>query len=163
MPQLDQITVSFVSQIVPLLIVLAIIYLMAVTMLPKVQSTMDARARRVADDIEAADKAHARADEIEEEYRTQINEARGEAHAATVEAKSAASAQTEQRLAASDEAMDAKIATAEAELADKRDAALAKIEGVAVEATQDIVARISGQTVAETEARDAVKEAMAHG
>ncbi|MCA1749701.1 MAG: ATPase [Parasphingopyxis sp.] len=163
MPQLDQITISFVSQVVPLLIVLALIYLLARTMLPKVQATMDARARRVAGDLEAADKAHERADEIEEDYRAQINEARGEANTVTVEAKAKAASDAEARVAASDERLDAELAAAEAALAKQRDAALAEIEIVAVDAARDIVSRISGLSVAETEARNAVKEAMANG
>lgn len=163
MPQLDQITVSFVSQIVPLLIVLGIIYLMAATMLPKIQGTMDARARRVAGDIEAADRAHEQADAIEEDYRARLNEARGEANRVTADAKSQASSETEKRLAEIGETLDAKLAAAEADLAKQRASALAEIEAVAAEAAQDIVARISGQQVAENEARGAVKEAMAHG
>lgn len=163
MPQLDQITISFVSQIVPLLVVLAIIYLMARSMLPRVQATMDARAKRVADDLEAADRAHERADAIEEGYREQLNAARGDANVVTAEAKARAAAETEKRLAAADEQLDARLASAEAELARQREAALAEIETVAVEATREIVARISGRTVEEGEARGAVKEAMADG
>lgn len=163
MPQLDQIAVSFVSQIVPLLVVLGIIYLMAATMLPKIQGTMDARARRVAGDLEAADKAHEQADTIEENYREKLNEARGEANQVTADAKSQAAAETEKRMAEIDEQLDAKLAAAEAELAKQRESALTEIEAVAAEAAQDIVARISGQQVAEAEARGAVKEAMANG
>lgn len=164
MPQIDQITVSFVSQLIWLLGVLAIIYFgIAKAMLPKVQDTIDARAKRIADDLAAADKAHERADEIEETYRTQLNEARANAHEVTVEAKAKAAAETEKRVAAADEKLDAKLAAAESELAERRAAAMAEIEGVAVEATQQIVERISGASASEAEARSAVKEAMAHG
>ncbi|MEO1168344.1 MAG: ATPase [Pseudomonadota bacterium] len=164
MPQIDQVMVSYASQIVSLLIVLAIIYFgIAKAMLPKIQDTIDARAKRVADDLAAADKAHERADEIEETYRNQINDARSDANGVTAEAKAKASAETEKRVAAADEKLEAKLAEAEASLAKARAAALAEIEGVAVEATQDIVAKVSGGSVAEAEARSAVKEVMAHG
>ncbi|MGP1354324.1 MAG: F0F1 ATP synthase subunit B family protein [Parasphingopyxis sp.] len=164
MPQLDQIVVSYASQIVWLVGVLAIIYFgIARTMVPKVQGTIEARAKRVSDDLAAADKAHERADEIEEDYRQQINEARSQAGAVTTEAKAKANADREQRVAAEDGKIEVKLAEAEAALAKARQAALAEIEGVAVDATQDIVAKVSGSSVSETEARSAVKEAMAHG
>lgn len=164
MPQIDQITVSFVSQLVWLLGVLAIIYFgIAKTMLPKVQDTIDARAKRVADDLAAADKAHERADAIEEDYRTRMNEARSEANAVTAEAKTQAATEIEKRVAAADEKLDAKLAAAEAELDERRRAAMTEIESVATEATRQIVERISGASASEAEARSAVKEAMADG
>lgn len=164
MPQIDQVMISYASQIVALLIVLAIIYFgIAKTMLPKVQDTIDARAKRVTDDLAAADAAHEKADEIEETYREQMNTARSNAAQVTAEAKSKAAADTEKRVAAADEKLDEKLAAAEASLATAREAALSEIEGVATDATQQIVARISGGEVAEAEARAAVKEAMANG
>jgi F-type H+-transporting ATPase subunit b len=163
MPQLDQITVSFLSQLIPLLAVLALIYLMAAMLLPKVQGTIDARAKRVSDDLEAADKAHARADEIEEEYRTHLNEARGEANAMTSEAKSKVTAKNEKRLAAADERMNVRLAEAEAELDKQREAALGEISNVAADATRQIVERISNGSVTAAEAQSAVKEAMVNG
>ncbi len=164
MPQIDQVMISYASQIVALLIVLAIIYFgIARAMLPKVQDTIDARARRVTDDLAAADAAHEKADEIEETYRTRMNDARANAHGVTSEAKAKAAADTETRMAVSDRKNEAKLAEAEAKLAQARAAALTEIEEVSVEATQDIYARITGNSVAEAEARGAVKEAMAHG
>ncbi|MBC2778218.1 F0F1 ATP synthase subunit B family protein [Parasphingopyxis marina] len=163
MPQLDQITVSFLSQLIPLLAVLALIYVMAALLLPKVQGTIDARAKRVADDLDAADKAHARADEVEEDYRTSLNEARGEANSLTSDAKSRVAAENEKRLAAADERLNARLAEAEAELNKQREAALAEISDVAADATRQIVERVSSGSVTAAEAQAAVKEAMANG
>lgn len=164
MPQIDQVMVSYASQIVSLLVVLAIIYFgIAKAMLLKAQDTVDARAKRVSDDLAAADKAHERADEIEEGYRSRINDARSDANSVTAEAKAKAAAENEKRVAAADEKLEAKLAEAAASLAKARAEALAEIEGVAVEATQEIVARVSGGSVAQAEARSAVKEVMANG
>ena len=164
MPQIDQVMISYASQIVSLLVVLAIIYFgIAKAMLPKVQDTIDARAKRVSDDLAAADTAHQQADEIEETYRNQINDARSDANVVTSEAKAKASADTEKRVAAADEKLDAKLTEAEVALTTARTAALAKIEGVAVEATRQIVAKVSGGSVAEAEAKSAVEEVMANG
>lgn len=164
MPQIDQVLVSYASQIGGLLVVLALIYFgIARTILPKVQGTIDARAKRVSDDIAAADAAHEKADEIEETYRTQLNEARADANVVTAEAKAKAAAETAERVAAAGERLDTRLAAAEASLAKARTAALAEIEGVATGATRDIVARISGNQVTEAEARAAVAAEMAHG
>ncbi len=164
MPQLDQIMVSYASQIVALVIVLAIIYFgIARAMLPKVQETIDARAKRISDDLKAADAAHDRADEIEEGYRTQMNAARNDAHQLTVEAKAKAAAASEKRVAEANAKLDEKMAEAEARLDEARRAALTEIEGVAVEATRDIFAKIAGGSIGPSEAEAAVKEAMARG
>lgn len=164
MPQIDQVIVSYASQIAWLVLVLAVIYFgIAKAMLPKVQDTIDARARRISDDLAAADKAHEEADRIEEDYRTRINEARARSHAVTSEAKAEAARASEQRLAAAEGQHEARLAEAEARLAEKRKAALAEIEDVAADATRDIVARIAGGQVDEAEACSTVKEVMAHG
>lgn len=164
MPQIDQVMISYASQIVALLLVLSIIYFgIAKAMLPKVQNTIDARAKRVSDDLAAADMAHKRADEIEETYRNQMNDARSDANGVTSTAKAQASAENDKRVAAADEKLDAKLAEAEAALGAARTAALAEIENVAVEATQDIVAKVSGGTVAKADVKKAVKEVMARG
>ena len=164
MPQLDQIAVSYASQIVWLVGVLAIIYFgIARTMVPKIQGTVEARAQRVSDDLAAADKAHERADEIEEQYRNQLNDARSAAGDVTAEAKAAGAAEREKRVSAANETIQARMSEAEAALSEARVAALAEIEGVAVEATQDIVSKVSGGSVTSGEAEAAVKEAMANG
>lgn len=162
MPQIDQIMISYASQIVSLLVVLAIIYFgIARAMLPKVQDTIDARARRIADDLAAAEAARTEADTIEENYRERINEARAQSNAVTAEAKAKAALDAEKRVAAADAKLDEKLAEAEARLAEARAAALAEIEGVATEAAQQIVARVAGGNIGKTEARTAVKKALA--
>lgn len=164
MPQLDQIAVSYASQIVWLVGVLAIIYFgIARTMVPKIQGTVEARAQRVSDDLAAADKAHERADEIEEQYRNQLNDARSAAGDVTSEAKATAAAEREKRVSAANETIQARMSAAETALAEARVAALAEIEGVAVDAAQDIVSKVSGGSVTPGEAQAAVKEAMANG
>ena len=48
-------------------------------MLPKIQSTVDARDKKIADDLAAAEAARAAADETEAAYRARIDESRAEA------------------------------------------------------------------------------------
>ena len=53
--------------------------------------------------------------------------------------------------------------TAAAELDEARRSALAEIEALAVEATQDIVAKLAGGKVTAAKAKKAVAEALDHG
>ena len=52
---------------------------------------------------------------------------------------------------------------AETRISEARSAAMAEIETVAAEATQDIVARLAGAKVDKRSARSAVKKALANG
>jgi len=164
MPQFDQLAEVAFSQFFWLLLTLGIIYFgIARGMVPKVQQTVDARDKRIADDLAAAERARAEADEVEEEYRGRINAARGEVSTLILEAKSSAALATQERLAGVDADLDASANQAAARLAEARARALGEIESVAAEAARAIVARISGATVEPKAAADAVSKAMAHG
>lgn len=164
MPQINQLAEVAFSQFFWLLLTLGIIYfVIAKGMVPKVQATVEARDRRIADDLAAAQRARDEADAIEEEYRGQINAARGEAGTLISEAKSQAAQATEARVREADTGIEARATEAAERLAGMRDRALDEIEAVATEAAQGIVARISGAKVSGKAAADAVKEAMANG
>ncbi len=89
--------------------------------------------------------------------------ARAAAQAIVAKAKDEAAAKSESKLKAAQTRLDKKLAEAEARIAEARTAALAEVESVAVEAAQDIVARIAGAKVTKPAATKAVKEAMSHG
>ena len=164
MPQIAQIVSTYASQIFWLLIVFGLIYFgIGKAMLPKVAGTVEARDRKIADDLAEAERARARADEIEAAYRARIAEARTAALKAAQNAKVASAADAEVRVKAADADLAAQAAKAEAELATAQAKALAGIEEVAVEAAQDIVARISGRTVEKAAATGAVKSVLATG
>ena len=67
------------------------------------------------------------------------------------------------KIAAAQKRLDSKMADAELQIAAARDSAMSEVEGVAAEATQDIVSRLAGAKVTKAAAKKAVKEAMAHG
>ena len=62
-----------------------------------------------------------------------------------------------------DAELAAKADTAAGELDQARRSALAEIEALAVELTQEIVAKVAGGKVTEAKARKAVAEALNHG
>ena len=131
-------------------------------MLPKIEATVDARDRKVADDLAAAKAAHAAADGLEESYRQQSDASRAAAQKAVTDAKDKAAKDAEKRLAKVDAELAGKLAAAESEIGAARTSAMAEIEAVAAEAAGDLVAKLSGVKVAAADAKAAVK-AVLHG
>lgn len=164
MPQIAQILETYASQIFWLLIVFGLIYfVIGRAMLPKVTSTVEARDSKIAEDLAEAERARARADEIEADYRARIAEARAVAQKAAQDAKAQAQADAEKRVKAADKKLDAKMVEAEEQVQAALTEALTSVEDVAAEAAQDIVARVSGAKVTKPKATKAVKAALANG
>lgn len=164
MPQIAQLTADnwyLASQLFWLLLVFAGIYLVIGRgMLPKIEATVDARDRKVADDLAAAKAAHAAADGLEESYRQQSEAARAAAQKAVAEAKDKAAKDAEKRLAKIDAELGTKLTAAEAEVAAAKTSAMAEIESVASEAASELVAKLSGANVSATDAKAAVKAVL---
>jgi F-type H+-transporting ATPase subunit b len=155
MPQISQIIDTYASQFFWLLIVFGLIYFtIGRGMLPKIEANMDARDRKIADDLAAAERARAEADSLEDGGSVAINEARAAAQAKATEAKAKAAKDAEARLA---------VADAEADLAKASAKAMTSIESVAAEAAADIVAKVSGAKVSAAQAATAVKAVLANG
>lgn len=164
MPQIAQILETYASQIFWLLIFFGLTYFgIGKAMLPKIEATVEARDSKIADDIAAAARAHAQADETEAAYRAKMDAARAAAQKATQEAKAASALDTEARVKAADAEIASKVAEADARIATAQAQALGGIEDVAAEAAQDIVTRVSGVTVSRDDAAGAVKAALANG
>lgn len=163
MPQIDQIASTYASQIFWLLITFGLVYFtIGRGMLPKVEQTVDARDRRIADDLVAAERARAAADETEAAWRKRMDEARDAAASRTAEAKAAAARDAEGRVKAADAATEARVAEAVARIEAARAESLASIDSVAADAAQDIVRRLAGIDIDDASARAAVRE-VAHG
>lgn len=164
MPQISQILDTYASQFFWLLIVFGLIYFtIGRGMLPKVSATMDARDRKIADDLAAAEHARAEANNLGDSGDADLAKARADAQSKAAEAKAKAAKDAESRLAKADAEINEKLAAAEADLAKARANALAGIESVAAEAAADIVAKVSGAKVTAAQAATAVKAVMSNG
>lgn len=164
MPQIAQIDATFASQLFWLIITFGLIYiLIGRGMLPKIEATVEARDARISQDLDAAQRARAAADETEEAYRIKTEANRAEALKVTQAAKDASARESESRLAAADAEINARVEAAEANIRASADKALVEIEDVAAEAAQDMVAKLSGAAVSREQAAQAVKAAMANG
>ncbi len=163
MPQLNQLGEVAYSQFFWLLLTLAVIYFgIGRAMLPKIQSTVDARDSRIAEDLAAAERAKAEAEATEEAYRLAMDDARAEALKVTQAAKAKTAKDAETRLSAADAELAVKAATAEASLRAASTAAVADIESIAAQATEEIVAKLTGMKLGKADAANAVKAAMAN-
>lgn len=161
MPQIAQLAATYSSQIFWLLLTFGFVFfVIGLGMVPKVQSTVDARDAKIAEDLATAKASFARADELEEQNRARDAEARASAQAIVAAAKAKAAKDAERKVAAEDKKIAAKLAEAEAAIAAASTKALAEIEAVSAEAAQDMVARISGVSITPDAAKTAVKAAL---
>ena len=164
MPQINQLADVAFSQFFWLLLVLGLIYFgIGRAMLPKIQSTVDARDRRIADDLAAAQAARTGADETEAAYRARMDASRGEALKVAQAAKVSSAKATEERVRAANEEIGAKVEAAEARIRTATEATLGEIESVAAEAAREMVERLAGVSVDSDEAARAVRNAMSNG
>ena len=164
MPQLDQLLLVYQSQWFWLAIVIAVIYFgIGKGMLPKIEATVDARDRKIADDLAAAEQAHADADTSEEKLRDEMAVVRSDSAAQSAAAKAKAAEAAAKRVAKADAVIDEKLAVADAALAKARAKAVSSIESIAAEAAQDVVAKVSGIKVTAAGAKTAVKAALSNG
>lgn len=158
MPQITQLPYIFFSQLFWLAIVFGIIFFgIGRGMLPKIQSTVEAREKKIADDLARAQAARAEADEKEAAWRERMDAARAEAARLAQEAKNESARDTEARVRKAADKIGLKVERAETAIREAVAAARAEIESVSVEATQEMVARLTGITVARQEAAAAVK------
>lgn len=161
MPQIDQISTIYASQLFWLVLVFALIYFgIGRAMLPKIERTIEDRDAKIKGDLAAAEQARSEADAADDAYQARLGTTRSEAQAAAAKAKSAAAAAAEKRVKKADTEIAAKVEAAEAALQAQRNEAIAGIEAVAVEAAQEIVTKVSGLVVDKRAAAKAVKTAL---
>ena len=164
MPQIDQIAATYASQIFWLLITFGLTFLViGLGMFPKVQGTVDARDKRISDDLEAARLANLQADDLEEGYRVKMEHDRAEAAALIEKSRAEASAEGDKRKAKADAEVAEQLAAAEAVIKVQSTEAMKEIESVAAEAAQDLVAKVSGAKVTKAAALKETKAALQNG
>ncbi|MEP3051504.1 MAG: ATPase [Erythrobacter sp.] len=164
MPQIAQLAEFYSSQIFWVLVFFGLtFFVIGRGMVPKVLATVELRDKQISDDLAAAQAARDAADEQEEAWRKRENENRSAAQALIADAKSQAASKTEAKLKSAQTRIDKKLAEADTAIAAARTAAMAEVETVAAEATQDIVSRLAGASVDMNTAQAAVKKALTNG
>ena len=158
MPQIEQLPYIFFSQLFWLTLVFGFIFfVIGKGMLPKIQSTVDAREKKIADDLERAKAARSAAEETEAAWRTRMDAARAEAAKVAQDARQESARETETKVRKAADKINLKVEAAQKQIRDARESARSEIEVVATEATQEMVDRLTGIKVDKNEAADAVK------
>ena len=163
MPQITQLPFIFWSQLFWVALVFGFIFfVIGRGMLPKIQGTVELRDQKIAEDLERAQAARAQAEETEAAWRSRMDAARAEAGRLAQGAKQKSAQDTEKKVKAAADKLNAKVEASEAKIREALAAARAEIESVAAEATQEMVRRLTGIQVDPKEAAAAVKAEM-HG
>lgn len=158
MPQINQLSEIFFSQLFWLAVVFGVTYfVIGRGMVPKIRSTVDAREARIASDLQQAQAAREEADKTEAEWRARMDAARADAARIAQSAKQASAADTEGKVKAAADKISLKVESAEAQIRDAVAAARREMEQVATEATREMVRRLTGIAVDANEAAAAAK------
>lgn len=158
MPQIVQLPDIFVSQLFWLLLVFGtLFFVVGRGMVPKIQSVVEDRERRITEDLERAQAARDAAEATESEYRERIEASRAEAMKLALAAKQAGAREAEERSREVDAEIAKKIDKAEEKIRRSVDKAMAEIDAIAAEAARAMVVKLTGKDVREDEARHAVE------
>ncbi len=161
MPQLDFHNRLLVSQVVWGAIIFAGFYfLLARWGLPKVSSVLELRARTIGEDLEQARLAKAAADKAAAELLAARQKAYAESQASIAEATRKAKATADALAADQTTRLDKQLAESEARIAADRRDAMSRLQDVATETAEAVIARLVGHPADHDRVRDAVGQAM---
>lgn len=160
MPQLNP--ADFAPQLIWLAITFIGLYLLMSRMLvPRIGSVIDARAKRVSDDLAEAKRLKAETEQAIADYEKAMTEARGKAGAIAQAERDKLKAEMDQERARVDGELSKRLADAEAQIASAKSAALGEVHGIAGETVETLVQELLGIKVDKDEALAAVARAQA--
>jgi F-type H+-transporting ATPase subunit b len=152
---------TFASQLFWLTLAFIALYLlMSRIALPRVGSILEARRRRVADDLAEAQRFKDASDAAIAAHEKALAEARGRAQALANETRAKATAAAEARRKEVDAKLHAHIAEAEKTIAGTRSAAMGNVRSIASEAAGAIVERLTGIVPASEDVAEAVSNVL---
>jgi F-type H+-transporting ATPase subunit b len=152
---------DFAPQLVWLAITFVALYLMLSRVaLPRIAAVLEARAKRIADDLDRAQSARDEAAKALAAYEAVLGTARRSAQDAIQTARRAMAERAAQRQAAQGVELAKQIAEAEGRIAAARDQALSNVAQVATDVARSAVDRLIGQAVDPQTAAAAVAAAL---
>jgi F-type H+-transporting ATPase subunit b len=138
-----------------LIIFVAMLAFMRLFAVPRLGGTMDARDRRIADDIAEARRMKDEADAQAQAAQADMAQARAAAQKVGAEARAKAQAEIAARLAEEEAKLAATSAAAETRIAAARQAAMVNVEGIARDAAGAIVEKLTGRALSAGELQSA--------
>lgn len=143
LPQLD--VAQWPGQIVWMLIIFTVLYvLFAKVFVPRVGGTIDEREDKIAGDIGAARKLRDAAQADADAAAGEMTQARARAQKLALDAQGEAKAAAAARQAQEDAKLGAALAVAEARIAAARDEAMAHVRAIATDTAQAMIAKLTG-------------------
>jgi F-type H+-transporting ATPase subunit b len=137
---------TFASQLLWFAITFIALYLLMSRLgLPRVQGILDARRRRIDEDVAQAESFKEQSDAALAAHEQALSEARNSAQALAAERREKAAAAAEARRKEVETRLNAHIAEAEKSIAQRRAAAMANVRGIAGEAASAIIERLIGK------------------
>jgi F-type H+-transporting ATPase subunit b len=159
MPQLDLTT--FPSQIFWLAVIFAILYvLMARVGLPRVGAMIDARKKRVADDLDRAARMKAEAEAVMAAFERSLADARAQAQTTLKEAMERFGAIAADRQREAMQRLAAETTAAERRIGEAKNQALAGLRAVAIDIARATTRKLVGVEIDEGAASAAVDQVM---
>ena len=148
---------TFASQLIWLAIAFVLLYaLMAKWALPRVGAIIENRQKCIAGDIADAGRLKQQSDEAVAAYEKALADARARAQAIANETREREAAAAEARRKTLEGELNARLADAEKTIAATKQAAMANVRGIAVDAARAIVERLIGSQPSEKAAAEAV-------
>ena len=144
---------TFANQLFWLVIAFVALYLLASRLvLPRVGGIIDARAKRIEDDVTEAQRFKAEADAANAAYEKALTDARSRAQALANATRDKQAAEADNKRKVLEQQLDTKLGEAEKKIASTRGEAMGHVQNIAAEAASAIVKRLtgiepSGQTV----------------
>ncbi len=155
LPQLDIST--WRGQLIWLVVTFAIGYVLISRLIaPRIGTVLEKRQAAISADIAAAKSAEAEAAAMQADYEAALEAARSTAAEAASKAMAEAKASADAAEAELTAKLAKKVKTAETRLAKARDEALASINDVASEVTQDAVKTVAGLKISKSDAAKSV-------
>jgi len=162
LPQMDFANRLTTYQVLWGAVIFLILYILASrTALPKVAAVLEARAERIAGDLEDAKDAKGRADAGIQAAADATAKARSEAQAAINAALESSKAAAAVQSATLNERLDKQLKEAEGQIAAARAAALEALPGVAIDTAVTLVRRLTGSVPDPVRLSEAMNAAMA--
>ncbi|HHN73468.1 MAG TPA: ATP F0F1 synthase subunit B [Thermopetrobacter sp.] len=159
MPQFD--VTTYPSQLFWLAITFGFFYwLMLTRIVPAIGGTIEARRRRIRDDLDAAERIRAQAEQALADYEAAIAEARRKAREMVAERRREIRAELEAERQRVETELAGKLAAAAERIEAARDEALREIDTAVGELAAEIVARVAGEKVDGEEAREVARRLM---
>jgi F-type H+-transporting ATPase subunit b len=152
---------TFASQLVWLAITFVALYLLISRIaVPRIGGILEAREKRIAGDLAAAQKLKADSEAALVAYEKELADARGRAQAIGGEIRDKVHAEAEENRKALEAKLNAQLAESEKQIAATKSAAMANVRGIAIDASAAIVQRLIGTTPAPAAVEAAVDSAL---